>query len=133
MGDQLYYYDDNYNLIGSYHATSGRPGTTDPKVPYAGPIPPGLYYLLPSEISQGGFLRNLLGDWGKYRVPLHPFRNTETYNRSNFFLHGGKKPGSAGCIDIGDKDTELFPLLEKLENFIPLLVLPATSPTKQEK
>ena len=26
-------------------------------------------------------------------------------DRSNFFIHGGKKPGSAGCIDAGDCDT----------------------------
>jgi len=27
-------------------------------------------------------------------------------------------------IDIGDKDTELFPLIEKLDSFVPVLVLP---------
>ena len=31
----------------------------------------------------------------------------------NFFLHGGKNLGSAGCIDVGNQDVELFSLIEK--------------------
>lgn len=70
-----------------------------------GPIPPGLYQLRTSEISNpgviGGLLRESRGDWGDWRVPLHPRARTNTYGRSGFFLHGGKWPGSAGCIDVG--------------------------------
>ena len=29
-------------------------------------------------------------------------------HRSEFFLHGGKNLGSAGCIDVGNQDAELF-------------------------
>jgi hypothetical protein len=108
--------------VGTYPATSGRPEVTDPAASWEGPIPPGTYTLNPSEISEGGFFRNLLGDWGQYRVPLHPDASTETYDRKNFFLHGGKKPGSAGCIDVGGKDKELFPQLIKHNGLIPVTV-----------
>ena len=43
----------------------------------------------------------ILGDWGDWRVKLEPNADTNTLGRDNFFLHGGSKPGSAGCIDIG--------------------------------
>jgi hypothetical protein len=70
-----------------------------------GPIPTGKYQLNVSEISQpnaiGTLLRQLRGDWGSWRVPLHPLPATQTYGRSGFFLHGGSIPGSAGCIDFG--------------------------------
>jgi len=124
---KLTYYDDSGNPLNTYPGTSGEPGVTDPSIPWKGPIPPGDYTLNPSEASEGGFLRNLLGtlgiaDWGKYRAPLHPNAGTNTYNRKNFFLHGGKKPGSAGCIDIGDKDKELFPNIMKHKGPIPVRV-----------
>jgi len=121
-GGNLYYYNDQGWVVGTYPATSGRPGVTDPAASWQGPIPVGTYTLNPSEISEGGFLRNMLGDWGRYRVPLHPYEGTNTYNRKNFFLHGGKKPGSAGCIDVGDKDKDLFPLLTKHKGPIPVVV-----------
>jgi len=35
------------------------------------------------------------------------------YNRSGFFLHGGDRPGSAGCIDVGQNDVKLFPEIIK--------------------
>ena len=45
-----------------------------------GPIPPGKYQLSVSEISQPGtlgtLLRQLHGDWGSWRVPLHPLPAT---------------------------------------------------------
>ena len=58
------------------------------------------------------YRRNLLGDWGVYRVPLHPFPGTNTYGRENFFLHGGQKPGSAGCIDVNACDTAIHDILK---------------------
>ena len=30
------------------------------------------------------------------------------YGRSNFNIHGGDAPGSAGCIDIGHNDIDFF-------------------------
>ena len=70
-----------------------------------GPIPIGTYYIVPSELSDpsvpGDFTRRTQGDWGDWRVRLHPSRSTNTFGRDGFFIHGGDTPGSAGCIDIG--------------------------------
>jgi RHS repeat-associated protein len=71
-----------------------------------GPIPLGSYRINTSEISEPGpiwsIVRNLFGDWGSFRVPIHPLPGGAVPGgRSGFFLHGGSKPGSAGCIDVG--------------------------------
>ena len=92
-----------------YPITSGRDECmNNPKCKESknrGPIPPGLYQIRTSEISNpgvlGGLLRQSRGDWGDWRVPIHPRPRTNTYGRSGFFMHGGKWPGSAGCVDIG--------------------------------
>ncbi|AQP98409.1 hypothetical protein B0W48_00535 [Pseudoalteromonas aliena] len=73
--------------------------------PFEGPLPVGNYYIKPSELSNPNFvgdvLRRTKGDWGDWRVRLHPSIETKVYGRDNFFLHGGDLEGSAGCIDIG--------------------------------
>ena len=72
---------------------------------WQGSIPLGTYTMFSSEISNpnvlGTIVRSLTGDWGSWRVPLHPNAGTNTYGRSGFFIHGGSDQGSAGCIDIG--------------------------------
>jgi len=91
------------------HATSGRGECVNkPKCSNqrdTGPIPPGDYTLDANELTDPGFmwdlLRNTRGDWGDWRAPLAPNPGTNTFGRSGFFLHGGSLPGSAGCIDIG--------------------------------
>ena len=91
-------------------ATSGRPDCIAPKcnetVKDKGPIPRGSYTVHANQISNpgriGDIIRNLVrGDWGDWRVPLIPDAGTNTFGRSDFFLHGGSLPGSAGCIDFG--------------------------------
>tara|TARA_B100000287_G_C20171501_1_gene598427 strand:- start:25 stop:234 length:210 start_codon:yes stop_codon:yes gene_type:complete len=47
---------------------------------------------------------NFLGDWGLYRVLLHPDPTPNTFGRKDFYIHRGDKPGSAGCIDLGYND-----------------------------
>jgi hypothetical protein len=70
-----------------------------------GPLPPGDYTADINQLSNpgplGDLFRNMLGDWGDWRVPITPNQGTNTLGRSGFFLHGGSSPGSAGCIDIG--------------------------------
>ncbi len=118
-GGRVTHYNDDGNPIGTYPATSGRDGVTDTSVPFYGPIPEGVYSLYPSEISKAGIAREIMqllgiADWGEYRAPLHADPcATDTKGRDNFFLHGGEKPGSAGCIDIGSGDVKLFPILKK--------------------
>ncbi|MCU7966182.1 MAG: DUF2778 domain-containing protein, partial [gamma proteobacterium symbiont of Bathyaustriella thionipta] len=120
----LTHYNDTGNMVGSYPYTTGQDGVTDASIPWKGPIPPGTYSLNPKQISEGGFLRNLLADWGKYRVPITPDSTTNTFGRDGFFLHGGKKPGSAGCIDVGGGDKTLFPQLLNHDGAIPITVKP---------
>ncbi|MGD2115203.1 MAG: RHS repeat-associated core domain-containing protein, partial [Acidobacteriota bacterium] len=110
-GCEVVFYDDDGNVVTRCPATSGRPGTTvaDQDSPYRGPIPEGTYTLKPTECS-GGPIRSIprrlfFGDWGIYRVPLHPTDDTDTKGRDGFFMHGGEDPGSAGCVDIQDCDT----------------------------
>jgi len=113
-GKYLNHYDDTGKLIRKIPATSGRPGTTaaDQNKKNIGPLPEGTYIINPKEISEVRgikyFIRNLLGDWGHFRVVLHPDNSTNTYGRSGFFIHGGDRPGSAGCIDVGKYDSMLF-------------------------
>ena len=114
-GSHVRHYDDEGNLLDEYPATSGQPGETDTSKPFEGPIPEGDYTLNPNEISEGGFLRSLTGDWGDYRAPLHPNEGTDTQGRDNFFMHGGDKPGSAGCIDVGNHDSKILGGLENHE------------------
>lgn len=123
-GRNVRLFDDDGRLRLKCKATSGRPGgSTDPRAPWEGPIPIGAYLLDPGETTcVTGFRRVIrdfggLRDWGRCRVPLHPFPETNTFGRSvgkeGFFIHGGVRPGSAGCIDVGDCDQRLFDQLRK--------------------
>ena len=97
----------------SYAAVSGKPEkggvfTYTPerqKAPSSGPIPEGNYWINPAEIWEMEFYNFWTSEsgWGKYRVTIHPFKTTETHGRGGFFIHGGKNPGSAGCIDLTNK------------------------------
>lgn len=98
-----------------------------------GPIPEGSWYLrqqnlqnfddLPTidkAISYVGSVTKLAGKplgkwpgvniaWGNHRIPLEAGEETNTMGRTNIFLHGGNRLGSAGCIDLAgnmDKFTE---------------------------
>ena len=63
-----------------------------------------------------------LGDWGLYRVPLTPSSKTNTFGRKDFYIHGGDKPGSAGCIDIGHNDANLLAALKAISAIIEVTV-----------
>src|SRR5690554_7947287 len=70
-----------------------------------GPLPVGRYYIKPDELSDpsllGDLLRQSQGDWGDWRIALHPEPGTNTHGQDGLFIHGGAATGSAGCIDIG--------------------------------
>lgn len=113
-------------------ASLNRPQDTHRKD--QGPIPIGQYMIYVSELSDPCLVRDLLrratGDWGDWRVALHPAPKTKTFGRSDFFLHGGGLAGSKGCIDIGggllgDVDTERVKsaLLEDKDGVVPLEVV----------
>lgn len=128
-GTNLYYYDDQGKLLGTYPASSGMGGSKNYTMPNHGPIPPGRWMLDPSQVSGGFFhyywrnvpyrypngslLNEHVGDWGSYLVPLRPAKGTNTFNRdlTSFYLHGGNDPGTLGCVDVGTLDTDLLPKL----------------------
>jgi hypothetical protein len=106
----------------SYAAVSGRRradgsfdyGKAAQKSPFSGPIPEGIFWIRPDELWERSWDRKLLyyvafsekkeraheAGWGNYRLTIHPFTTTRSYQRGGFFIHGGKVPGSAGCIDL---------------------------------
>ncbi|REL27046.1 DUF2778 domain-containing protein [Thalassotalea euphylliae] len=104
-------YVQSSTFSGTYPATSGRGECRNnnskscQKAEWQGPIPVGNYIIRSSDLSDPGIIgdlaRNTRGDWGDWRVRLIPATGTQTYGRKGFFLHGGSKSGSAGCIDIG--------------------------------
>ena len=93
----------NYGTgIANFRASTGRPGISDPSIENHGPIPPGRYIIIPSEINDvdytkykineiedirntaytfGKFIgRRFQGDWGRYRV---------SYTFKNLIIHLG--------------------------------------------
>jgi len=109
VGCQVWFIDDNGDIVKKCTATSGVPGSkpADQTKPFKGPTPEGHYTVKPSEITGGGWhTLTRSAAWGTYRAPLHPAKGTNTYGRKNMFIHGDKtnNPGSLGCIDIADCD-----------------------------
>jgi RHS repeat-associated protein len=73
-----------------------------------GPIPPGDYQIDAQNMSDPSLPWDILrtgggfgADWGDWRIRIDPLPGTNTFGRDGFYLHGGRLPGSAGCIDIG--------------------------------
>lgn len=50
--------------------------------------------------------------WWASRVWLEPAKETNTYGRDNFSIHGGWAPGSAGCIDMTSNIKNFVALFE---------------------
>jgi RHS repeat-associated protein len=118
----------------SMPASSGRPNCgCDASSPGKGPIPSGSYTLASNEMDNPGWigdiLRNGKADWGDWRVALTPDSGTNTFGRSGFYLHGGSRPGSAGCIDVGggwfgnsQTDRLLQDILSDPDGHVPVVV-----------
>jgi len=105
-----------------YMADSGKPNEMGrfsyskerQKTPYKGPIPEGEYWINPDEFWENAWYK--IGSesaWGKYRITIHPFPKTNTYNRGGFFIHGGDLPGSAGCIDLTTQMSQFYKDLKR--------------------
>lgn len=139
-GNRLTATDANGNQIGSWDATSGRPGTTPAEqyIQNKGPIPSGNYSVNPQQIQRWNDLpfrqkvyayfgrgewRGGTTAWGHTRVPIEISPGTYTGPRTgNFFIHGGVFPGSAGCIDVGANEASFFGYLSGQNSSIPLTV-----------
>lgn len=97
-----------------------------------GPIPAGRYTFNRSDIQsitprdralgligRGGWPGGTYA-WGSQRVFLTPAAGTNTYGRSGFSIHGGGKPGSAGCIDLCDMVNTFFSEIPHNINQVPV-------------
>jgi len=114
-----YFYIDGEQQPRVVRVTSGNE-SPDPKQKDKGPTPAGEYTIDPSksqnmslqerlsrqnqgnsELNNKNFIIKWFGDWGDFRVLLEPTTTTDTFGRTQMYLHGGKDDGSAGCIDCG--------------------------------
>ena len=113
-GKSLTIYRDD-KAIYAFDAVSGKPGFQTSEyqnMKSTGPIPEGTYVARQSElqnitpygliagITNGGTWPGSLYSWGSSRIWLEPSKETNTYGRDNFSIHGGWNLGSAGCIDL---------------------------------
>lgn len=115
-GKKFTLYVDNKPAI-SWDAVSGQPGYQKPEYQNReskGPIPEGTYVARQEELQHiapvglvAGLIPGKYGEWpgsiiswGNFRVWLEPSKETNTYDRDSFSIHGGWFSGSAGCIDL---------------------------------
>ena len=60
--------------------------------------------------------------WGNSRISLVPASDTQTYGRGGFFIHGGNKHASAGCIDTARYNDDFMETFLALDRDLPLEV-----------
>lgn len=60
--------------------------------------------------------------WGFVATSLEPSPDNEMYNRGNFYIHGGDKPGSKGCIDLTDQNQNFHTFLRLYKRDVKLVV-----------
>ena len=96
---------DEYDAFSGQADLSARESEKD-----LGSIPQGLYTVNPKHIRPP----LVSGDWGKSTVKIEPYRGTVDRMRScfkdgirrGFYIHGGDKKGTAGCIEINDNEQD---------------------------
>jgi L,D-transpeptidase catalytic domain len=113
-GGELTVHAPDGQTVMTLPAVSGKPGSNaaDQDKRDYGPLPEGTYRIEASEFLIGGPGRFSLGDWGSFAIDLHADGGTDTHGRSGFLIHGGVERGSAGCIDVGPADKDLYAALK---------------------
>jgi RHS repeat-associated protein len=124
----------------SWEGVSGKDGYQSQEyqsIANTGPIPEGSYTVDPTRTqsyestSTKDRLLGAIGrgtwpggtdSWGQYRTWLTPLEGTNTHGRSGFTIHGGTKPGSAGCIDLTSQNNSFHNWLKSHGNPIILNV-----------
>jgi peptidoglycan hydrolase-like protein with peptidoglycan-binding domain len=119
-GKNLSVYQDG-KKIDSWNGFSGKDGFQSPEnqgLKSQGPLPEGIYVARQERYQERkdsdwmdkqaakvgmGKWRGGQDSWGDSRVWMEPSNQTATLGRSGFTVHGGKNPGSAGCIDLTSK------------------------------
>ncbi|HBT73570.1 MAG TPA: hypothetical protein DEB37_15385 [Lysinibacillus sp.] len=130
-GDEIIWYSSKGTVIDRFPATSGDRGyqnSSNQNVPNAGPVPEGTYNVnlsldpnrtvklnpntadtlpgngiekIPSTFRTNSGVTYSFPGWGTVRARLSPIKGTNTYGRSNFYLHDSHKGYSHGCIEVG--------------------------------
>ena len=113
-GKSLTIYQDG-KVTASWNAVSGKDGFQTPEyqnVKGKGTIPEGTYVARQEKlqyITSYGLVVGLLNkgtwpgslySWGSSRIALEASKETNTFDRGGFYVHGGWEPGSNGCIDL---------------------------------
>lgn len=101
-----------YDLVFDYSVARQKLANT-------GPIPVGSYWF---DVCKGrDFWSSPFSHgvkkvgWGNYSWSLNAHAGTTTYGRSGFFIHGGQRWGSAGCIDTRYNDGAVHDEVEKIK------------------
>lgn len=71
-------------------------------IPGSGGTPNGIYVVREQDIQK--MPQSAQHSWGQYRAPLIPANETNTFGRTNMYLHGTTDPTkhrSGGCISLG--------------------------------
>ncbi len=138
-GENLTWFENN-QPIWEKKAMSGRDGYQCQEfqnVKDKGPIPKGNWMVKQKDLQNyddlSGFQKLLATvgrgkwpggkvAWGNNRVWLTPDKQTNTYGRHNFSIHGGNFYGSSGCIDLTDDMDEFTQRLRRYHKDIPLII-----------
>ncbi len=98
-----------------YAAASGQPGMRGvfdysperQREKNIGPIPAGRYWVTPVQMWTNRWYNVASrSSWGKHRLTIHVMPGTRTHGRGGFFIHGGARSGSAGCINLNARMDE---------------------------
>jgi RHS repeat-associated protein len=134
-GSELILYDRYEDIeveIGRWPAVSGAPGSgpSDQNRRNFGPVPEGQYTIDPRKIDRYRWYDPQDYDWwgpagrrawGNWRVPLQGGPNVPG-RTGGYFIHGGKLPGSAGCIDLTKYEDAFFAIFRHYRDPLPLTV-----------
>jgi len=112
-GSSLNAIDGTGAIINSWPAVSGRDDSCqcrdDQDKPDFGPIPEGDYSVSRFQSNRRRFWKRDWGPesaWGNVRTPIQPKPRTRTFGRRGMYMHGGKVPGSIGCIDLTESNED---------------------------
>ena len=130
-----FFVKNNGELIGEYPAISGRDEYQTKEATIfqdRGPIPEGSYTLNyndyemydENKAKEGGHFSwmNKPDSWGSERLAITADKNTNTYGRGGFYVHGGSTPGSNGCIDLTTYMPDFGKIVREYQEDIPLIV-----------
>lgn len=126
-GARLSHIDNAGGVVQSWPAVSGAPGS-GPADSYRrnyGPIPEGDYSVDPNKVNYDRWWKWGWGnsdDWGTVRTPIDPKSGTNTGGRDEMYIHGGRRPGSIGCIDLTGHNDHFHDWLKRQSGPVDLTV-----------